>query len=182
MSDLPSSAQKIQLEQTQQRAPVSESLMQGIGGSINLLLSQILPVGSVVATMLNEVTFQSQMSVGWVLANGANVAGSSYETLSGFTNIPDLRGVWIRGKNNGRSGASGNPSGDVALGAYEGDDFKAHTHSISWKDDTGNAGEGIEVSPDVGGNRSSSIIVASNVGGAETRVRSVTVNYMIRIN
>jgi hypothetical protein len=38
MSDIPSSSNRIQIEATQSRAPVSEALMQTIGGTINSLI------------------------------------------------------------------------------------------------------------------------------------------------
>lgn len=44
MSDIPSAANKIQIESTQQRAAVSEFTMQTIGGSVNYSLDQIAAI------------------------------------------------------------------------------------------------------------------------------------------
>jgi len=50
MSDIPSANQKIQIEPTQYRAPVSESLAQTMGGSINYALDQVAANASAIST------------------------------------------------------------------------------------------------------------------------------------
>jgi hypothetical protein len=74
-------------------------------------------IGEIKYSMLTLAQFQAEYDTTWVLANGANVAGSNYATVTGNTNIPDLRGRFLRGKNNGRTGGSADPNGDLALGS-----------------------------------------------------------------
>jgi hypothetical protein len=183
MSDIAPNPSRIQVEATSQRAPVSESLAQSIGGSINHLLGLVLPVGSVVGSMLTEGVFQTETSVAWILADGRNVSGSAYSTKSGFSNVPDLRGVVPRGKNNGRSAASGNADGDLALGTYQGDQLGSHTHGH----DQNFTGTNFTQDVDNGSNKSNTdyglaYLNIHAAGGNESRGRNVTVNYMIRIN
>ena len=75
---------------------------------------------------------------GWLVANGAEINRTDYSdlfTVIGTTfgegdgtttfNIPDLRGVFLRGIDNGRGFDI-----DRAFGSYQGDDNKSHSHSI----------------------------------------------------
>lgn len=86
------------------------------------------PVGMIVQSMLTEAQFQAANGTNWVLADGRDVTGSVYASTTGGTNIPDLRGVVLRGKNNGRSDGFQNPVGDSTLGTYQGDQFLSHDH------------------------------------------------------
>jgi hypothetical protein len=182
MSDTPNSTTRQQQEAARFRSAVSEALVQGMQGNINYLLASILPVGSVVASMLTEAQFQDEASDGWVIADGRNVSASAYALLTGFTTAPDLRGVFIRGKNDARSSATGNSGGDKALGTYEADQFAAHTHPYLYR--VPNAGSG---GSDGGGDTDRALSdinsdTSSAGTGTETRPRSVTINYFIRIN
>jgi hypothetical protein len=205
MSNVTPSENFIQQESIQFNQPVSEAAGSAIGALANFLRETILPVGSVVYSTLTEAQFQLQNKdpvpspERWVLADGRNVSGSKYESVTGNSAIPDLRGVFLRGKNNGRSGTTGNPDGDSAIGTYQSDQFGSHNHSFS---DPGHShqfsqgGFGSDNQPttpaygsnNVGtiGNRSVTssttgiTFVAS--GGNETRPRNVTLNAFIRIN
>ena len=56
-----------------------------------------LAVGSIQQSLLSEAQFQAVMgSTNWVLANGQGVSGSQYNAITGFTNVPDFRGCFIR--------------------------------------------------------------------------------------
>ena len=76
---------------------------------------------------------------GFLLANGAAVSRSSYANLfaaigttygagDGSTtfNLPDARGVFLRGLDNGRGLDSGR-----SLGSYQGDTFASHAHGVN---------------------------------------------------
>ena len=93
MTDVADSTAKIQSEALDQNSPVSEAALQAIGGAVNFLLKKITPVGTVMHSMLDEATFQGQTSTDWVLADGRSVAGSVYQSLTGLSVIPDLRGI-----------------------------------------------------------------------------------------
>jgi hypothetical protein len=79
-------------------------------------------VGSIQQSLLTETQWASVIgpeAVKWVLADGRNVAGSRYATVTGQTTVPDLRGAFIRaaGQNNN---ASANWNGG-AVGAFHED-------------------------------------------------------------
>ena len=89
------------------------------------------PVGTVIASLLSESEFQGQFGKSWALADGRAVEGSGYEKLTGNKNVPDFRGVFLRGKNHDRANDSGNPDGDLTAGTFQGDALQEHTHSYS---------------------------------------------------
>lgn len=137
-------------------------------------------VGAIQSAMIDESQFQDQFGTGWVLADGRSVAGSKYAAITGRANIPDLRGMTLRGKNNGRSDGNQNPDGDSALGTYQADELKQHKHSYTVNYNSGAISGAQGNTPNSGAN-----IFTGNTGdtgGNETRVKNVTVNYFIRIN
>ena len=81
--------------------------------------SDLNPVGMVVYADLTEVQFQALNGTGWILADGRNVAGSTYSTVTGNATVSDLRGVTIRSKNNGRADGNQDPAGERALGSFQ---------------------------------------------------------------
>ena len=91
-------------------------------------LSNTMPVGSVIHSMLTEAQFQAQMGVGWVLMDGRSVSGSRYHQITNNSTLPDARGQFLRGKNNGRADGKENPNGDSALGTQQQDAFQGHAH------------------------------------------------------
>jgi hypothetical protein len=168
-----------------------------------------LPVGSVLYSMLDEAAFQSQVGAGerWVLANGASVAGQNtlYERVTRTSTIPNLLGVFVRGKNNGRSDGYQNPEGELALGQVSADRFKQHNHSGGTGPDAPDHTHGFGGYPfgaSYGGdNQSQNVNTPPNGfhrqtdgasarhshsipqdGGSETAPKSVTMNPFIRIN
>lgn len=184
MSDLLPSTAPIQRESTRFRSSVSEALLQGIGGLLNYLRISVLPVGSYAFSALTEAQYQDQTSTGWVLADGRGCAGSAYALLTGNTSVPDARGVVLRGKNNGRASGTGNQSGELALGTYQGDAVEQHTHSVA-------ASQLSEVGGPIVHDDGSefAVIPRTTTGGMltghiadETRVRSVTTNIFFRID
>jgi len=56
-----------------------------------------LAVGSIQQSVLSESQFQDLMgTTNWVLADGQNVNGSQYASLTGNSSVPDFRGCFIR--------------------------------------------------------------------------------------
>lgn len=84
-----------------------------------------LPVGTVIAAMtpldtLNEI---------WALADG-RAATTAYFEATGNSNIPDLRGMFLRGLNAGRDDGLEDPEGeDRVPGNYQADEVKSHNHN-----------------------------------------------------
>jgi hypothetical protein len=208
MADVAPSESKVQQESITFNRPTSEASMTSIAALANAMREIMVPVGTVVWSMLTESQFHTQNTVTtrWVLADGRAVVGSQYQSITGSSTVPDLRGVVPRGKNNGRSGATGNPDGDVALGTYQADVFASHNHSFSdpghthtpnfagtggalpyLRSSAYNGGSNISAVDAAGGNQlinttnSTGITFAAN-GGNETRMRNVTLNAFIRVN
>lgn len=156
-----------------------------------------LPVGTVVYSMLTAATFSSQQSPGetWILADGRSIAGLNlaYETLTLSSTVPNLLGVFVRGKNNGRSDGNQNPDGDLLLGQYMTDRFASHSHGGGNHSHNTSTQNGAAVQfgglivriPGVGSFNSatdSSGTIITAQGGAETSPKSVTLNPFIRVN
>jgi hypothetical protein len=144
------------------------------------------PIGMVVSSLLTLAQFQVINGVGWVLADGSNIVGSTYATITGATAVPDLRGMVLRGKNNGRADGKQNPDGDLTLGVYQADAFQGHVHTVPTYSSTGANNVAARGANDVL-DASTSLPVTDGVNGtprtaAETRMRNQTVNHFIKIN
>ena len=147
-------------------------------------------IGQIMSAMLSETQWQAIHGNSWILADGRSVAGSNYATVTGSSVAPDLRGLALRGKNNGRSDGNQNPDGDLALGVFQGDTMGSHTHQTNLNT-PGNAGGGPLGSsapttyPSVltgSGELTTFRALTSAAGGGETRMRNATVNHFIKIN
>lgn len=157
----------------------------------------LVPVGTVTQSLLTEAQFAaaSEDQVGkWVLADGRSVAGTKYEAVTGRSTVPDLRGAYMRMA--GTNGANGNWNGGNLNGWQEDstarpkNDFTtnnagAHTHgggSTTWsKSDGGpnwNSGASVGSTDSAGGHTHT----VNGGGDAETRPKTYSVNYYIKVN
>lgn len=121
---------------------------------------------------------------GWMKANGAAVSRTAYADLfaaigttfgagDGLTtfNLPDLRGEFIRGWDDGRGIDSGR-----AMGSFQGDQNKSHTHNLqAWKQNQIDPTGGVyAVGSDSGGGGSQQEdLTTKSSGGSEARPRNV---------
>ena len=118
--------------------------------------------------------------LGWLACFGQDVSRTTYDKLfarigtrygtgDGSTTfkLPDLRGEFVRGFDNGRGVDPGR-----ALGSYQLDAFKAHTHKY-FKDNVGG-------SPSAGGSGSGADTPTGSTGGTETRPRNIALVYYIK--
>lgn len=120
---------------------------------------------------------------GWLHCNGQAVSRTTYAALfsaigtrfgsgNGSTtfNVPDLRGEFLRGWDNGRGVDS-----ERALGSAQGDEFRSHTHSY---------GRLVASSGDISAGNSfafpSAFASTLPAGGSETRPRNVAVMFIIK--
>ena len=130
MTDVAKNSNKIQEEQITVRRPVSQSLNKSYGGALNYVIDLIIPIGTFVPSMLTET--QMNIEIGsssiFVLADGRDVTGSRYQTVTGNSTVPDVRGEFLRAKNNGRADGKENPGGDLTLGSYQSDFINRHNH------------------------------------------------------
>ena len=102
------------------------------------------------------------------------VIGDTYGPGDGSTtfNLPDLRGEFVRGLDNGRGADAGR-----VLGSFQADELKSHTH-------TGISGDaGTDPARIGGGNRDvdTGTYTTNATGGTETRPRNVAMNYIIKV-
>lgn len=135
----------------------------------------LLPAGAVFAFAMNAAP------AGYLECNGAAVSRATYAALfaaigtthgagDGATtfNLPDLRGEFIRGWDDGRGVDPGR-----AFGSAQGDALKAHTHTVS-----GGTGGGAQLEAGSGGTSAS--VNTGSTGGTETRPRNVALLYAIK--
>ena len=147
--------------------------------------SDLTPAGTVIWTA------RSSAPTGYLKANGAAVSRSTYATLfsaigtiygagDGSTtfNLPDLRGEFIRGWDDGRGVDSGR-----VMGSLQADEFKSHNHYIG----SGailqgySLGESGTLRSGSGGSGSNPGYYNTNVaGGFETRPRNLALLACIR--
>ena len=139
-------------------------------------------VGDIVASLLTEEQFQAIRGPNWILADGRDVQGSAFAQLFGNNFVPDLRGMFLRGKQNGRNDGRGNET-EAALGEYQADAFASHQHGVAPA-----AGQVAGFATGVRAAQSDPAgqdVLNGNTGEAgedETRPENVTVNFFIRIN
>jgi hypothetical protein len=158
-----------------------------------------VPVGTIVA----YGGLDANVPDGWLLCNGQELFRRDYAELFAVIgtlwgdgnsvatfNLPDLRGIFLRGVNHGRTGAFSDPDASVRVGydgsvvgdrvgSYQDDAFKSHLHSIhyNWlgQHAEGNWGD---YSPSING---SNIHQADSAGGNETRSVNASINYIIKV-
>ena len=144
---------------------------------VNILQTAGVPAGAIMAFARNSAPS------GWLAANGSAVSRATYATLftaigttygsgDGSTtfNLPDLRGIFVRGDGSQTIGAS-TYSGTFAQ--KQNDEFKAHTHPVVVPSGTGVVGGGGTAGIATTGNTSST-------GGTETRPANIALLHCIK--
>lgn len=175
-------------------------------------LQNVIPVGTIIASSLTKKQFFEHHSKKyWALADGSSIGQNyKYFDITNNANVPDLRGVFLRGKDHGRR-----LTDDLPLGEYQDDivdldsiNFKTtkyikqnHNGKDTVPQQTRRAGY---VKKDIseidfknigitgfghssGKSKSTDLpkhnhIVEAYGDGDETRPKNVTVNYFIKIN
>ena len=172
-----------------------------LSDNISTLQQITPPVGSIVPSMLNENQFKAQVgdpstfsssSSKWTLADGRAISGSAYSTITSQSNAPDLRGMFLRGLNAGRSDDKQDPDGGSrSIGHYQEDQVKSHNHANGtynqlMRPHQGSANDTVTGADSNTGAGDEPDVISSDpilsFGGAETRPRNIAVNYYIRIN
>ena len=114
---------------------------------------------------------------GYVAMVGQAINATTYPILASLygSNLPDMRGVFIRGWDNGRGLDSGR-----SLLSYQEDDFKSHTHNVARAQNTGvgTLTDRVTTANGDGGVASAS---AQATGGTETRPKNVAFNYIVKL-
>lgn len=115
------------------------------------------------------------------MANGGPVdENSTYAIVTGKNALPDLRGVFLRGLNLGRSDPYMDPEGDNReAGDPQKDSIREHRHGINPK--TWSVSGSGPVTLTSGKVRADLQEYTDNFGGNETRPKNVAVYYYIKI-
>lgn len=161
-------------------------------------LGYLVPSGAVMAFAMQTAP------VGWIECRGQAISRTTYADLfsaigttfgagDGSTsfNLPNLRGEFIRGWDNGRGVDTGRAFGSAQSGAIE-----SHTHSVT---DPGHSHSGAAQYPGSGPEQnqagspedrtsfniesgiSTTGITIGSTGGAETRPRNIALMYCIKV-
>jgi len=144
--------------------------------SLSFSPANAVPVGAV------NTFAMSSAPMGWLSCDGGAVSRTTYAALfaivgttygsgNGSTtfNLPDLRGEFVRGWDDGRGVDTGR-----GFGSSQADEFKSHTHEFS-------IGGGVEDGPNVADNTSvNRTHSTSSTGGTETRPRNIALLYCIK--
>jgi hypothetical protein len=135
----------------------------------------LLPIGTVIATMVQMDTVNGI----WVLADG-RAGTTEYFQATGNANVPDLRGMFLRGLNVGRADGKQDPDGaGRAAGSYQPDSLKSHAHAISaWYNTGTQNGWCIEVGEHPFEYNNYPTLA---VGGLETRSRNSAVFWYVKV-
>lgn len=162
-----------------------------------------LPVGTILMSILDVKHFPCTVSGSWILASGKTLrTGQKLERLfrsnldvyaamvdvpGNRMHAPNLQGVFPRGMDYSNDKERGNPE-PTKLGEYQADSIKAHTHKVSKTyPNKPNA-------PDQDADRRTlaskgwdnhypdAVTEPQADGNVETRPRSVSVNYYIRVD
>jgi microcystin-dependent protein len=114
----------------------------------------------------------SSAPTGWLECNGQSTAGYASLTAIYGTNLPDLRGEFIRGWDHGR----GVDLGRVILSA-QAQDIQPHTHSYTITNVVTGSNQGGEYS---GAEPSTQGSQTGSVGTTETRPRNVALMFIVK--
>lgn len=123
----------------------------------------------------------SAAPTGWLKCDGSAVSRTTYAALftaigttfgagNGTTtfNLPDLRGEFLRGWDDGRGVDSGR-----SFGSAQSDAFKSHDHT--YPEGFSGGGSGSQSGPTSGGT-----LTTNSTGGTETRPRNIAALYIIK--
>lgn len=158
---------------------------------IESLSTLSLPVGTIVSSGFSPTDFfklyGGNIQKEWVPADGREIPKTSkYAKIKNEYNIPDLRGLFIRGLNEFEQGKVRNdgkedPAGKGRVyGEYQVDSFKKHSHSFVLPQHKWGKVSGTTLTIGNGGNASHETSHSSDA--KETRPRNIAVYYYIKIN
>lgn len=157
-----------------------------LGVPIGTVISSILPPSLLSSVVGDPAQFDVMRSI-WILADGRDVRSSRYANLTGESKVPDLRGVFLRGLNAGRTDGFQDPD-HREVGSFQADEIVRHNHRPAAPGAPSGGGFVVQ-----SGNRSAFLqgnggsmqlkdTTDENDGGPETRPKNVAVYHFIKIN
>jgi microcystin-dependent protein len=143
----------------------------------------LVPVGSIFTFLHSNIPtgylkLEGQAVSRVTYANLFALYGTAYGAGDGITtfNLPDLRGVFLRGLDNGKG-----LDADRTLGSYQADSFKAHQHYQTGRNENSSAGS--SNLSDRGWYSNQNMGTSSptaSTGGVETRPKNIAVIYAVK--
>jgi phage-related tail fiber protein len=142
-----------------------------------------LPVGSMVAFPKGPVPtgFLEVNGGSWSIAAFPDLAaylGTTFnkgDEAAGYFRLPDSRGEFLRGWDNGRGVDPGR-----VLGSNQADEFKSHTHSVKDSSNVGNVFDSWTYGDTGDGVTQDENLRTNPTGGSETRPRNLAVMWCIK--
>ena len=96
------------------------------------VLKNYLPIGTIIASMLSPEQFYIEYGQDkWRLADGSRIEEAAYIKIAKSNKLPDLRGMFLRGINNGRDDDFADPIGDRKPGSTQKDAVGSHSHKMT---------------------------------------------------
>jgi hypothetical protein len=180
--------------------PENEESLRDIVARLDLESKDQLPVGTIIASMINSDTFVENFGSNWVLADGRSsysdgqnvkfIQVSKYGKIvcsQGSSRdecrVPDLRAMFLRGIDTGRSADDPfrDPDGKREPGSPQIDDFASHDHETTIMIGDQNV-DGVDSTRTHSGDHHNEPRRTGLSGGNETRPNNVAVYYYIKIN
>jgi len=168
----------------------------------NVGFNKEFPIGTILTSVLDWDSF-SQITSGktagewdaanskWAPADGRGVSASKYSRKSGKNEVPDLRGVFLRGLNmfdpfyQDEVATSQKDPDNRAAGSFQTDALKSHSHTFNTRGNGENAGgQGYPAISDNPNNHIGTKATTDNSPNlsTETRPKNVAVFYYVKIN
>lgn len=150
-------------------------------GSVNIIAKD----GTIISTLHSGTKLVEYVPIpypkttpptGYLMLMGQAISQSMYPILYSLygSQLPDLRGEFIRGWDNSRGVDSGR-----GILTYQADELKSHTHSVARAQNSG-VGSLTDRVTTANGDSGIANNAAQSAGGAETRPRNIAFNYIVK--
>lgn len=169
----------------------------------NIASSKELPIGTIITSFLNfeqfnTATKNNEKSPGgiwtsnkskWAPCDGRPVPNSKFQALTSQVQIPDLRGMFLRGLNTFDpyqpvpqvTASKADPDNRI-VGSYQADELKSHKHTFTYLKPNPNSSNGGGSNHEVSDSDRNNSGTTDASGGVETRPKNIAVYYYIKIN
>lgn len=137
-----------------------------------------IPIGTIISSYLTPAQIKANYGDSWLLADGRKVnVETAFFRVTGSEKLPDLRGVFLRGINEGRKDTNQDPDGERYVGSFQKQLVGTHNHSLPYKKHglaNGKGSSNLQLG--------APSIYTDNSSGVETRPNNVAVYFYIKVN